>query len=362
MKLLLISDIHFGVKKNSEFFLNLIKSFFINQIIPVIEKEDIDQLWILGDLFDDKFNKDILMENVAISILRTLLKNYKSLEIKILIGNHDIYYKDSLKVHALKPLEKINSRLDIISTVKEYDLNGFKILAVPWIIDGSENWIHFTKIINEYEETNIKKYNLCMGHFEINGFNKTNEQIEENGLSQSMFDAFEEVYSGHFHIKGKHGHINYLGSPYEITWNDFGSQKGITVYDTDTKTSKFIENTISPKHKHVNISSIIKEKELLNTLDNNIVKFHIDQSIEEDKLVNILNLLDKKNLFNLQILDERIEDLDNDYVDIDTDFEKDELKYGLDYIEQTEHPEDIDIKELKNRFILLHKTIMENKK
>ena len=36
--------------------------------------------------------------------------------------------------------------------------------------------------------------------------------------------------------------MHYLGCPYEITWSDYGDQKGFHVFDTDTRELTFIPN------------------------------------------------------------------------------------------------------------------------
>lgn len=359
MKILLLSDIHFGVKKNSEFFLNVIKEFFDNMVIPTIEKYNVEEVWILGDLFEDKFQIDVLIENTAINIMQKILSKFKNLKIFILCGNHDIYYKNSLKISSLKSFEKINKRLTVIKDVIEHE-NGCKILAVPWLIHGSKNWTEFKRITSEYEESNIKKYDLCFGHFEISGFEMRKGLLNEDGLTQSIFDAFQDVYSGHFHIRGKQKNIQYLGSPYEINWNDYGTEKGVTIYDTEKRKEIFIENDISPKHKTIKLSSILKDKSIIDDTDNNMIRFYIDETIDETKLNNIIESLNSKKIFNLQTIDERYDvDIDDEDIDIDEVIAKDDLEYSLEYIKKLEHPDEIKIDDLEKRIIKYYTKAIE---
>jgi len=344
MKILLISDIHWGVKKNSEFFINVIRDYFNKEVIPTIEKHNIKQLWILGDYFDDRYTTNVLVENIALKTIKQILSKFKNIEVFILAGNHDIYYKNSLSISSLKKFRNISKRLEIIDGVKEYKIDNLKVIAIPWLIHGSKNWDEFKKIITKYEETNKKQYDLCFGHFEINGFEIIKNLVEKGGLNQKMFEAFGEVFTGHFHIRNKIGNIQYLGSPYEITWNDYGTKKGLTIYDTENNKATFIENKISPKHEHFNISSIKKDSSLLDEMNNNLIKFHIDESIEENELSNILTKIDNKNLFDLQIIDERYDDIDDENIDeIEDLIDNDALQYAIDYIEQLDHPDEIEI-------------------
>lgn len=355
MKILMISDIHLGVKKNSDFFLNVIKDFFAEQVHKAIVDNDVEQVWILGDFYDDRYNTNVLVDNVAIDIVKNLLQSFKKLEIKLLTGNHDIYYKNSLKVSSLKKFEKLNPRVEVVKDVTEYDLDGCKALAVPWLVHGSDNWSKFKAVTNEYEETGKSKFDLCMGHFEINGFEVVKNVFHEDGLKQSEFEAFGNVFSGHFHIRNKIKNIQYLGSPYEITWNDYGNVKGIHIFDTDTQKTTFIENTSSPKHKHIKLSSLIEEPDMIDEFDSSLVKFHIDQTIDEADLSDLMVKIDTKKPFNMKTIDERYDqEIENDDVEVDEDMDSDALQYALDYIEQLEHPEEIDVAALKNRIIALY--------
>src|ERR1700733_15910790 len=120
MKILLVSDIHLGVKQNSELFINNTKDFFLKQVSAEIANSSIEQLWILGDLFDCRNNTNVLVNNVALNILATLLSTYQNLLIKILCGNHDAYYKNTLEVSSLKIFKRFHKNLEIITNVKEY--------------------------------------------------------------------------------------------------------------------------------------------------------------------------------------------------------------------------------------------------
>ncbi len=354
MNILMISDIHLGVKNNSDFFVNVTRDFFNNQVIPTIDQHDIDELWILGDLFDDKFITGVLVYNVAIGIIRKLLWKYKKLKIKILIGNHDIYYKNSLKVTSLKMLDKISKRVEIINEITEYNIDGCSCVAIPWLINGSDNWNKFKQITSEYEESGLIQYDLCVGHFEINGFEKIKGVVEKDGLTQSMFKAFGDVFSGHFHIRNKLGNIQYLGCPYELTWNDYGTEKGMTIYNTDTRKSTFIKNNKSPQHKHIKLSSVVQDETLLDHANNNMVRFHLDESIDESDLNIILDKLEKKKSFNLQFIDERYDlEIDNDDIELD-DVSTDDLKYCTEYAKQLEHPDEIEELQLEKRLIALY--------
>jgi DNA repair exonuclease SbcCD nuclease subunit len=361
MKLLLLSDIHLGVKNNSDFFLNVIKDYFLKEIIPSIQRNKIDQLWILGDFFDNRYNINVLIENTGINIIKKILKEFPNLKINMIIGNHDIYYKNSLKVNSLRKFANLHKNLKVISTVESFDLDGCKVLAVPWLIEGSENHTEFRKVIEDYKDTGNKRYDWCFGHFEINGFEVVKNVVHQHGLAQSDFKAFDQVYSGHFHIRCKQGNIQYLGSPYEINWNDHGDIKGHYVLDTDTKKVSFFENTLSPKHVHVNVSSIQKDRDILKNIPKQFIKLHIDTDIDESALNDLLTSVENSLPTLMQVIDERYDlEIKNEDIKLDGLIESDALQYALEYVDSIQFDKSISIDEMKKRIIYVYNTVVKD--
>jgi len=64
MKIALISDIHFGVRKGSSEFLDSQMRFFRNQMIPSLIKREVKHIYFLGDVMDNRnhINVKILSE------------------------------------------------------------------------------------------------------------------------------------------------------------------------------------------------------------------------------------------------------------------------------------------------------------
>ena len=311
MRLLLVSDIHLGVKQNSETFLNNTRDFFLKQISPAITSNKIDQLWILGDLFDCRNNTNVLVNNVALQIIATLVKNHPTLPIRILAGNHDIYYKNTLSVTSLKIFKRFHKNVEVISEITEYNLDGCPTLVVPWLVKNSQNYNKFINICKE-----PKKYSLCLGHFEVNGFEIIKGVVEKSGFNEDLFKVFDNVFTGHFHLRNKISNIQYLGCPYEITWNDFGDHKGFTIFDTTTKISTFCQNTISPKHKKIIYSSTLLDESLMNDITGNFIKFYIDEPLSTEQRIELDIQIEAKKPLYCDVINEVIEGTDENGEDI----------------------------------------------
>jgi hypothetical protein len=83
---------------------------------------------------------------------------------------------------------------------------------------------------------------ILMGHLEVNGFEMHKGQMAEGKQEKKLFRRFETVFSGHFHHKSDDGQIYYLGTPYELFWNDFQDPKGFHIFDTSTRELERIVN------------------------------------------------------------------------------------------------------------------------
>ena len=57
------------------------------------------------------------------------------------------------------------------------------------------------------------------------------------------------VCTGHYHHKSTEKNINYLGSPYEMTWMDYEDPKGFHIIDTETRELTRVVNQIRMFYK-----------------------------------------------------------------------------------------------------------------
>ena len=57
MKVAIISDLHFGVKKSDEIFQKSQMKFYLEQLIPDLKTKKINTLLVLGDIFETTNNK-----------------------------------------------------------------------------------------------------------------------------------------------------------------------------------------------------------------------------------------------------------------------------------------------------------------
>lgn len=233
MKIAIINDTHFGARGDSTIFLQFFEEFFKKCFFPFLKENNINEILHLGDLVDKR-------KNININTLSVMKKSFinecnnNEIKLNILIGNHDSFYKNTNQLNAITEILD-NDNINIVyNNPKELQFGSTKILLVPWI--NKENYDISLKMILQ------SKAPVLMGHLEINGFEMLRGITCSAGLSASIFNSFQNVYSGHFHHPSEIGNIQYLGAPYQMTWSDYGEKRGFHVFDTETRNMEFVEN------------------------------------------------------------------------------------------------------------------------
>jgi len=231
MKIAIITDTHYGARKGADYIHSYFKKFYDNIFFPYLEKNNIDTIIHMGDVFDSRKSIDYQSLEWSKRVVFEPLKKYK---VHAITGNHDAYYKNTNKVNSPELLLKDYDNIITYSKPTEISIDGLDILLLPWI--NSENFKESKEFIDN------SKSKVAMGHLEINGFKATRGHMMEDGMDVSIFSKFEKVYSGHFHTRSTDGKIYYLGNPYEMYWNDVNDKRGFHIFDTETLTHTPIDN------------------------------------------------------------------------------------------------------------------------
>jgi len=233
MKVAIITDQHFGARKNSKLFHDYFLKFYNDVFFPTLEKEGITTVIDMGDTFDSR-------KGIDFSALSWAKNNYydrlqsMGIQVHTIVGNHTAYYKNTNEVNAVDLLLREYNNVIVYSDPTEVKLDNLNILFVPWI--NQENEANTLKLI---EKTKSK---VVMGHLELYGFRVNKQVIMDHGLDSSLFDRFKLVFSGHYHTRSNNGTVFYLGNPYEMFWNDVNDTRGFHIFDTDTLEKVSIDN------------------------------------------------------------------------------------------------------------------------
>lgn len=240
MKVAIITDQHFGCRKNSKLFHDYFLQFYNNVFFPALKRENIKTVIDMGDTFDSRKGIDFAALSWAKKHYYDRLREMGVTVITV-VGNHTAYYKNTNEVNAIDLLLREYENVKVISRPEELKVGNLKVLFVPWI--NQENEKETYDII---EKTSCK---VAMGHLELRGFNANRFCVMEHGYESKLFEKFKLVFSGHYHTRSQKENIRYLGNPYEIYWTDVDDDRGFHIFDTETLDLETINNPYKMFHK-----------------------------------------------------------------------------------------------------------------
>ncbi len=299
MKIAIITDTHFGARNDNMNFNEYFYQFYEGQFFPFLQQHNIKTVIHLGDVLD---RRKFVSYRIAKDFRERFILPFNHLQIQLhmLVGNHDIFFKNTNDVNSLQELlgNRFNN-IHLYAEAQEVTFDGLPILFMPWI--NNQNYIYSMGMIDE------TKADICMGHLDINGFAMNKGQIlAENGYDKSTFRRFDTVMSGHFHHKSDDGQIFYLGTPYELYWNDYNDPKGFHVFDTETRELTRIENKLT-----------IFDKIWYDDTENNYE--NVDVRKYEKKYVKLI-VVNKKDLYQFDRFVDNLLKADTHEVKIIEDF------------------------------------------
>ena len=293
MKVAIITDQHFGCRKNSKLFHDYFLKFYNDIFFPYLEENGITEVIDMGDTFDSR-------KGIDFSALAWAKDNYydrlKKLGIKVhtIVGNHTAYYKNTNDVNAVDLLLREYNNVDIYSRATEVNIGGLDTLFIPWITTDNEK--ETFKLI---KKTNCK---VAMGHLELQGFRVNKQVVMDHGHESKLFEKFSHVFSGHYHTRSDDGRVFYLGNPYEMFWSDVGDRRGFTIFDTETLEHFPVNN---PYRLFYNIYYEDTNYQTFDTreYENKIVKVIVRKKSDSKKFEKFIDKLYSANIADLKIVE-----------------------------------------------------------
>ena len=302
MKIAFVTDTHFGARNDAASFLEYFSNFFDNIFFPYLDEHKIDTVIHLGDIVDRRkfinFNTLNVLKSTFLEPIRE-----RNIDFHCIIGNHDIPYRNTNKINALKELYEGTNvpNIQYYWEPVEKTFGGCDMLFLPWI--NKENYEQSLAAVNE------TKAQVCLGHLEIQGFEMLRGVKNDHGLSRDIFNRFELVCSGHFHHKSHDSNIHYLGSPYEIFWSDYNALRGFHIFDTVTRELEFIRNPYRIFHKLVyndegkTVDQIVKDTQY-DQYKNTYIKVIVQEKTNPYAFDLMLDKLYKADCVHISIVDD----------------------------------------------------------
>jgi len=253
MRICLLGDTHFGVRNDSKAFHAYYEKFYDEVFFPELKHRGVRTIIQLGDLFDRRkyINFHSLMESRRYFFDRCV---EEGITLHALIGNHDIFWKESLEVNSPDLLLRDYHNIVLWQKPGTLEVDGIKIDMIPWMCKSNEEEI--------FEFVKNSSSTLCMGHFELNGFYLSKGVQSHDGIDYKFLSNYTQVYSGHYHTRSSIDNVIYTGTPYELFWSDYKDQKAFGILDTDTLRYDTVANPFRMFHKINYDDSILKIEEL----------------------------------------------------------------------------------------------------
>ena len=89
MRVAIITDTHYGARKGAKGLHDYFRLFYDNVFFPTLEKEGIDTIIHMGDMFDSRKSIDYQSLEWSREVVFEPMKKYK---VYAIVGNHDCYY------------------------------------------------------------------------------------------------------------------------------------------------------------------------------------------------------------------------------------------------------------------------------
>lgn len=234
VKIILTADIHAGIPGKID---DCIWS--LDLIYKYAKKNDINHIFIMGDLFHDRDHINIEVSNKVYDFFN----NHSDIQWLVFIGNHDMFLKNSWRINSVRPLNKLITVIEDISLVK---IGNARFWIAPFIHYESV----YMKLIKELDEK-CKPDDILLTHIGVNSAELNVCFLHKNwNIIELDNTNFYRIYAGHFHCHQQVGDkLWYAGSPIPFRYDEGIVEHGFIVYDTDEREHDFVP-TYDIAHKY----------------------------------------------------------------------------------------------------------------
>lgn len=237
---LLFSDLHIhDSSKRTERLNDCLK--VLSWVFALAKEHKVDYIIFLGDLFHERHKIDVYTYQKTFEIL-----SKTPVDFYLLLGNHDLWYKNKTDISSCKPFSAI-PKVHIIARPTTLSIGSQKFDFLPYTDDPFSS-------IEALKESDAE---ILCAHIAIDGakLNSTHSIysdviIEHDGemtpVNTGLLGSWKRVFLGHYHAAQMlTDNIEYIGSPLQLSFGEAFDTKHVVLLD-DHKT--YIKNEFSPQH------------------------------------------------------------------------------------------------------------------
>ena len=267
-KAAIFTDIHFGLKSNSQIH-NEDCLAFVKWATEKAKELNCDTALFLGDWHNNRASINIVTLNYSLRALEHLNANFSN--VYFIPGNHDLYYRDKRDIQSVEWARHLPN----IHICNDWFNSGDVVIA-PWLVDDDHKRI--PKLKGKY----------VFGHFELPHFfmNAMVQMPDHGELKRESFSNIEHVFTGHFHKRQTHKNITYIGNCFPHNYADADDdERGLTVLEWG-KEPEFYAWPDQPTYRVLGLGAILDHADkILKPKMHVRVNIDIDISYEEANFI-----------------------------------------------------------------------------
>ena len=213
-KAAIFTDIHFGLKSNSQLH-NEDCLEFVRWAVAKAKEEGCETCFFLGDWHNNRASLNIVTLNYSLRALEILNESFET--VHFIPGNHDLYYRDKRDIQSVEWAK----HLPRVNICNDWVVSGDCVIA-PWLVGDDHKKL--AKMSGKY----------LFGHFELPGYlmNAMVEMPDHGEIRREDLGGFEHVYTGHFHKRQTKKNITYIGNAFPHNYADAGDdERGLTILE-----------------------------------------------------------------------------------------------------------------------------------
>lgn len=291
---IVFSDLHFGLRHNSAIH-NQDCLEYVQWLVNSAKERNAETCIFLGDFSHHRNTINTQTLDFMILAIKLLNNNFK--KVYMIVGNHDMYWREHREITSVK-FASLFPNIILIDSITETDNVAF----VPWLV--GDEWMEMTKIKSKY----------IFGHLELPGF-KMNAMVDmpDHGmLNATHFQHQDRVFSGHFHLRQTKGKITYIGNPFGHNYGDsWDFERGAMYLEWD-KEPEFLNYESGPRFINITLSSLLANPDLyLKSKTYLQVTLDIDATTYEDASFLRETFLEQYNVREFKLIRNPSEDISN---------------------------------------------------
>ena len=267
-KAAVFTDIHFGLKSNSQLH-NEDCLNFVKWATAKAKEEGCETALFLGDWHNNRASINIVTLNYSLQALEHLNANFD--QVYFIPGNHDLYYRDKRDIQSVEWARHLPN----VRICNDWFSEGDVTIA-PWLVG------------DDYKRVSKLKTKYVFGHFELPHFymNAMVQMPDHGEVKREQFSGVEHVYTGHFHKRQSHNNITYIGNCFPHNYADAGDDdRGLCIIEWG-KEPEYHAWPDQPRYRVLGLASILDHADDILAPGMHVrVNLDIDISYEEANFI-----------------------------------------------------------------------------